>query len=42
MEPGLTAGWLAGRQMQVNFVFLKFIVDQIFKLLLHLTKLQHH
>ena len=34
-EPGLTAGWLAGwlaDEMRVNFKFLKFIVDQIFKL----------
>ena len=34
-EPGLTAGWLAGwlaDKMQVNFKFLKFIVDQNFKL----------
>ena len=34
-EPGLTAGWLAGWQadkMQVNFKFLKFIIDRIFKL----------
>ena len=38
-EPGLTAGrlagWLAGwlsDEMQVNFKFLKFIVDRIFKL----------
>ena len=33
VEPGLTAGWLAGWQageMQVNFEFLKFILDQIF------------
>ena len=30
-EPGLTRGWLADK-MQVNFKFLKFIVDQIFKL----------
>ena len=30
-EPGLTAGWLAD-EMQVNFKFLKFIVDRIFKL----------
>ena len=28
-EPGLTAGWLAD-EMQVNFKFLKFIVDRIF------------
>ena len=35
VELGLTAGRLAGWQadkMQVNFKFLKFIVDQIFKL----------
>ena len=38
-EPGLTAGclsgWLAGwlaDKMRVNFKFLKFIVDRIFKL----------
>ena len=37
-EPGLTAGWLAGRagwladKIRVNFKFLKFIVDRIFKL----------
>ena len=30
-KSGLTAGWLAGRRMQLNFKFLKFIVDQIFK-----------
>ena len=30
-EPGLTAGWLADK-MRVNFKFLKFIVDQSFKL----------
>ena len=30
-ELGLTAGWLAD-EMQVNFKFLKFIVDQIFGL----------
>ena len=30
VEPGLMAGWLAD-EMQVNFEFLKFIVDQIFK-----------
>ena len=30
-EPGLTADWLA-EEMRVNFKFLKFIVDQIFKL----------
>ena len=32
-EPGLTAGWLAGwliDEIQVNFKFLKFIIDQIF------------
>ena len=32
-EPGLTAGWLAGRlidEMRVNFKFLKFIIDRIF------------
>ena len=28
---GLMAGWLAD-EMQVNFKFLKFMVDQIFKL----------
>ena len=34
-EPDLMAGWLAGwpaDEMQVNFKFLKFIVDRIFKL----------
>ena len=34
-EPGLMAGWLAGwliDEMRVNFKFLKFIVDRIFKL----------
>ena len=31
VEPGLTAGWLAD-EMQVNFEFLKFIMDRIFKL----------
>ena len=44
-EPGLTAGWLAGwliDKMQVNFEFLKFIIDRIFKLLLHLTRLWHY
>ena len=30
-EPGLTAGWLAD-EMRVNFIFLKFILDRIFKL----------
>ena len=30
-EPGLTAGWLADK-MQVNFKFLKFVVDRIFEL----------
>ena len=30
-EPDLTAGWLAD-EMWVNFKFLKFVVDQIFKL----------
>ena len=30
-EPGLMAGWLAD-EMRVNFKFLKFIVDRIFKL----------
>ena len=29
-EPGFTAGWLADK-MWVNFEFLKFTVDQIFK-----------
>ena len=28
-EPGLTAGWLID-EMQVNFKFLKFIIDRIF------------
>ena len=44
-ELGLTAGWLAGRlidEMRINFKFLKFIIDQIFILLLRLTKLQHY
>ena len=44
-EPGLTAGWLAGwliDEMQVNFKFLKFIIDRIFILLLRLTMLQHY
>ena len=48
-EPGLTAGWLAGRlagwlidEMRVNFKFLKFIIDRIFILLLCLTTLQHY
>ena len=32
-KPGLTAGWLAGRQNAGKFLkFLKFIVDQVFKL----------
>ena len=38
-EPGLITGWQAGwlsswlaEEMQVNFQFLKIIVDQIFKL----------
>ena len=34
VEPGLTAGWLAGwlaDEMRVNFKFLKFIVDRNFK-----------
>ena len=31
VEPGLTAGWLADK-MRVNFKFLKFVVDQFFKL----------
>ena len=30
-EPGLMAGWLID-EMQVNFKFLKFIIDQIIKL----------
>ena len=32
-ELGLTAGWLAGwliEEIQVNFKFLKFIIDRIF------------
>ena len=41
-ELGLTTGWLAGRRNVGKFQILKFIVDQIFKLLLHLTKLQHY
>ena len=35
VEPGFTAGWLAGwlsDKIPVNFKFLKFITDQIFKL----------
>ena len=40
-EPGLTAGWLAD-EMRVNFGFLKFILDRIFKRLLRLSKLQHY
>ena len=31
-EPGLTPGWLASRQNAGKYQFLKFIVDQIFKL----------
>ena len=31
VEPGLTVGWLADK-MRVNFEFLKFILDRIFKL----------
>ena len=34
-EPGLMAGWLAGwllDEIQVNFKFLKFIIDRIFLL----------
>ena len=33
VEPGLTAGWLAGwliDKIWVNFKFLKFIIDRIF------------
>ena len=33
VQPDLTAGWLAGwliDEMQVNFKFLKFIIDRIF------------
>ena len=31
VEPGLTAGWLAGwLEIRVNFKFLKFIIDRIF------------
>ena len=40
-QPGVTAGWLIDK-MRVNFKFLKFIIDQIFILLLCLTKLQHY
>ena len=44
MQPGLTAGWLADK-MQVNFEFLKFIIDQFFKLFAAFNKstalLQH-
>ena len=41
VQPGLTVGWLAGwlaHEMRVNFIFLKYIIDQILKLLLCLTK----
>ena len=45
VEPGLTAGWLAGRlagwlidEMRVNFKFLKFIIDRIFILFAALNK----
>ena len=31
-EPGLTAGWLVGRQNVGKFQILKCIVDQFFKL----------
>ena len=31
-EPGLTAGWLAGRRNAGKFQILKFVVDRIFKL----------
>ena len=48
-QPSLAAGWLAGwlsdwqtDKMQVNFEFLKLIMDQFFKLLLNFTKLQHY
>ena len=44
-QPGLLADWLAGLladKMHINFEFLKFIIDQFFKLLLHLTNLQHY
>ena len=33
VEPGLTAGWLAGwliDEIRVNFKFLKFIIDRFF------------
>ena len=33
VEPGLTAGWQID-EMQVNFKFLKFIIDRIFILFL--------
>ena len=36
--PGLMAGWLIDK-MQVNFEFLKFIIDRIFMFLLCLTQL---
>ena len=42
VEPGLTAGWLAGwlaDEMQVNFDFLKFNVDQIYKLFATFNKI---
>ena len=36
-EPDLTAGWLID-EMQVNFKFLKFIIDRIFILLAAFNK----
>ena len=44
-QPGFTAGWLAGwliDEMQVNFKFLKFIIDRILYFILRLTKLQQY
>ena len=38
---GRLVGYLVDK-IQVNFEYLKFIIDQIFKLLLCLTKLQHY
>ena len=42
LTAGWLAGWLAGRRNVGNFKFLKFVVDQIFELLLCLTQLQHY
>ena len=38
-EPGLTAVWLVDK-MQVNFKFLKFVVDQIFELFAAFNKVK--